>query len=349
MSTIKRATRDDVARLAKTSTAVVSYVINDGPRHVSEERRQRVLDAMAALDYYPNALAQKLGATETRTLGMIVPNISNAYFSELALAVEDEAVTRGRLLFLGNANEDSEREGAYLESFIRQRVDGILVIGVAQSVTIERARRAGIAVVVVDRDLAQDDVVTVSIDHRDAARNATRHLLEHGHRRIACVTGPEDQAVATERLHGWADALREAGLDPAEQPVAHTPFSVTGGRSAYLRLADQLGLGGATAVFIGSDDQARGVIAAAHDAGVEVPEAIALVSVDGTREGAQGSPTLTAVQQPYREIALTALNALLDPDVVPGHVYVDSHLSIGRSCGCHTTRIAATGVAPDEL
>lgn len=336
----RRATRDDVARLARTSTAVVSYVINDGPRQVSDERRQRVLKAMAELDYYPNALAQKLGATQTRTLGMIVPNISNAYFSELALAVEDESVRHGRLLFLGNSSEDTTREGDYLESFIRQRVDGILIIGVAQSVTIERARRAGIVVVVVDRDLAEAEVATVCIDHRVAALEATRHLLEHGHRRIACVTGPGDQTVAAERRLGWEEALRAAGIDPEAQPLARTPFSVAGGRVAFEILADQLGPAGASAVFVGSDDQARGLIAAAHDAGVRVPESIALVSIDGTREGAQGSPSLTAVRQPYREIARVAIGALLDPDSVHGHVYVDSQLIIGRSCGCHPSGAA---------
>jgi len=339
----RRATRDDVARLAKTSTAVVSYVINNGPRHVSDERRQRVLTAMAALNYYPNALAQNLGASQTSTFGMIVPNISNAYFSELALAVEDESIGHGRLLFLGNSNEDSDREAAYLDSFIRQRVDGIVVIGVAQTVTIERAHRAGIAVVVVDRDLAQEDAVTVSIDHHDAARTATRHLVEHGHRVIACVTGPEDQVVASERLRGWADALLEAGIDPAEQAVARTPFSLAGGREAFALVHDRLGKDGATAMFVGSDDQARGVLAAAHDAGLSVPGTVALVSVDGTREGAQGSPSLTAIQQPYREIAHTAVAALLNPEGLAGHVYVEFFLRIGNSCGCNQTHGAGTG------
>jgi LacI family transcriptional regulator len=327
----------------------VSYVINNGPRNVSAERRERVLAAMATLNYYPNALAQVLsaaqvpGATETRTLGMLVPNISNAYFSELALAVEDEALGCGRLLFLGNSNEDIDREGAYLDSFIRQRVDGILIVGVAQSVTIERAHRAGIAVVVVDRDLRQADVVTVSINHREAARTATRHLLEHGHRQIACVTGPEDQAVATDRLRGWEDALRAAGIAPESQPIVRTRFSLTGGREAYAALASRIGPDKSTAIFVGSDDQARGIIAAAHDTGVQVPDSVALVSVDGTREGAQGSPRLTAVRQPYREIARTAVSALLDLDAVAGHVYVEAQLSIGRSCGCNPSPDAGNG------
>jgi LacI family transcriptional regulator len=331
MST-RRATRDDVARLAKTSTAVVSYVINNGPRQVSEERRRRVLAAMAALDYYPNAHARSLAATETRTIGMIVPNISNAYFSELALAVEDEAVADGRLLFLGNSSEDSEREIAYLQSFIQQRVDGILIVGVTQTSTIDTARRAGIPVVIVDRELGEPDVTTVSIDHRTSSRIATQHLLDHGHSTIACVIGPEHLSVAEQRLEGWADAIAAAGA--ASGPVVRTAFSIDGGREAFA----QLGADGSlpTAVFVATDDQARGMIAAAHDAGVAVPEELAIVSIDGTREGAQGSPSLTAVRQPYRRLAQVALGALRDGDTGGSarHVYVDSELVVGRSCGC---------------
>lgn len=329
-TTTRRATRDDVARLARTSTAVVSYVINNGPRQVSEERRQRVLSAMAQLNYYPNALARSLGATQTRTIGMIVPNISNAYFSELALAVEDEALGGGKLLFLGNSSEDSGREIAYLESFIEQRVDGILIVGVAQSSTIETARRAGIPVVIVDRELGEPEVTTVSIDHRVAGRTATRHLLEHGHRTVACVTGPGHLPVAEDRRLGWTDALAEAGATAG--PIARTPFSVDGGREAFAQLAHEGPL--PSAVFVATDDQARGVIAAAHDAGLRIPEDLALVSIDGTREGAQGSPALTAVAQPFTAIARTAVGALLDADAEARHVYVESPLKLGRSCGC---------------
>jgi len=328
----RRATRDDVARLAKTSTAVVSYVINNGPRQVSDERRRRVLAAMAALDYYPNAHARSLAATETRTIGMIVPNISNAYFSELALAVEDVAVADGRLLFLGNSSEDSEREIAYLQSFIQQRVDGILIVGVAQTSTITTARRAGIPVVIVDRELGEPDLTTVSIAHREAGRRATHHLVEHGYESIACVVGPEELPVAEQRLQGWTDALSAAGQEPGV--VVRTPFSIDGGRAAFAQLLDAGKL--PRAAFVATDDQARGMIAAAHDARLSVPDDLAIVSIDGTREGAQGSPSLTAVRQPYRRLAEAALGALRDTDTdgSPRHVYVDADLVVGRSCGC---------------
>lgn len=144
---------------------------------------------MAQLRYYPNAHARSLAATETRTLGMIVPDISNAYFSEFALAVEDAAISRGRLMFLGNSNEDREREQAYISSFLEQHVEGIIFIGVALRSSIGRILQHGMPVVVVDRAIENPDSTSISIDHRAAARIATEHLLQHGHRSIGCLTG----------------------------------------------------------------------------------------------------------------------------------------------------------------
>lgn len=329
----RRTTRDDVARLAKTSTAVVSYVINDGPRNVSDERRARVLAAMEALDYHPNAIARSLAATETKTIGMIVPNISNAYFAELALAVEEAALVRDRLLFLGNSNELAEREAAYISSFLERRVDGIVIIGVALSSSISRAASSGVPVVVVDRELEGSTSATVSIDHRGAAFVATTHLLEHGHRSIACLTGPKDQLVAEDRRRGWADALVAAGLDPREQAQLRTPFSIEGGSAAFQDLAAIAER--PSAIFVASDDQARGLIAAASRNSVSVPADLAVVSIDGVREGEFSTPALTTVRQPYSRLAEIAIDRVLAaPGSTGGHVVVDGELVVRQSCGC---------------
>ena len=325
----RRTTRDDVARLAKTSTAVVSYVVNDGPRNVSAELRARVVAAMDSLGYYPNAIARSLAATESRTLGMIVPNINNSYFAELALAVEEAALGRDRLLFLGNSNETEEREQEYIRTFIEQRVDGIIIIGVALQSSIERAALSGVPVVVVDRALAQSDARTVSIDHREAAFSATRHLLEHGHREIACLTGPENQLVAEDRRQGWADALRIAGIDPDAQLVLRSPFSLEGGAAAFDGV-DRV----PRAIFAASDEQARGVIASASRRSINVPSDLALVSVDGTREGEFSNPALTTVRQPYPALADAAVAAVLGITSPDTHVVVPTELCIRQSCGC---------------
>lgn len=330
----RRTTRDDVARLAGTSTAVVSYVINDGPRNVSEERRARVLSAMATLDYHPNAIARSLAATETRTVGMIVPNISNSYFSELSLEVEEAAAQRERLLFVGNSNEDPKREDEYISSFLEQQVDAIIIIGVAQSSSVRRAFSSGVSVVVVDRAIEGSHATTVSIDHRAAAFTATQHLIEHGHTAIACLGGPKDQSVAQDRERGWADALTLAGIDPAEQVQLNSPFSLAGGSAAAERLWTEPGIT-PTAVFVASDEQARGLLAAVPRGNRHVPTDLAITSVDGTREGEFTNPALTTVRQPFSLIAEKAISFALAGDrPEPGHVVVGSDLVIRQSCGC---------------
>lgn len=338
--TRQRATRDDVARLAGTSTAVVSYVLNDGPRNVSAERRARVLDAVAALDYHPNAMARSLAATRTRTLGMILPNISNSYFSELALAVEEVATARGLMLFLGNSNERVGREEAYVTSFLEQRVDGIVMIGVALSAAHERAVEAGVPVVIVDRDIESSHAATVSIDHRAAARAATEHLLEHGHVRIGCLVGPELQPVAQERFMGWRDALLGAGIEPRDQLVIRSEYSIPSAEEAVGALGSRLVPARASAMFTSSDEQARGLLLALAAAGIRMPDDVALVSIDGTKEGLYTMPSLTSVQQPFAGLAAAALDALLQDDV--GHTTVPFGFRTGASCGCLPGRASSS-------
>lgn len=324
------ATRTDVARLAGTSVAVVSYVINNGPRNVSTERRQRVLDAMQELDYQPNAIARSLTSTRTNTVGMIVPNINNAFFSELALAVEDAALESGLLLFVGNSNEEQAREQAYVDSFVRQRVDGVIIIGVARQASLQRLVDSRIPTVELDRALDRTDVGRVGIDHREAARHATLHLLEHGHTRVACVTGPDDLHVAEERLHGWEETMRAHSLLRGDEKIVRTPFSLEGGVAAFEQLSREGDL--PPAVFVASDEQARGLIAAAGEQGVRVPEDLALVSVDGTRVSEFSNPSITSMRQPYAELARTAVAMLREPDTQSAILHATLHL--GHSCGC---------------
>jgi len=344
----KNPTRDDVAALAGTSPAVVSYVINNGPRNVSPERRARVLQAMTELGYYPNAHARSLAATETRTLGMIVPNISNAYFADFTLAVEDAAITRGRLVFLGNSNEDREREDAYISSFLEQHVEGIIFIGVALRSSIGRIVRQGMPVVVVDRAIENSDSTTISIDHRAAAWLATEHLIQHGHRSIGCLTGPEDQGVAEDRRRGWADALLGAGIDPACQIVLRAPFSVTGGMAAARELLESEEAR-PTSMFVASDEQARGVISVAARHSLVVPRDLAVVSVDGTRESEFSNPALTTARQPYRELAAAAVDSVLaPPGSAPRRIQMEADLVIRQSCGCSLYETPAQPSPPDR-
>ncbi len=331
------ATRSDVARMAETSVAVVSYVLNNGPRNVSPARRERVLKAVADLNYQPSAIARSMTSTRTNTLGMIVPNISNGFFAELALAVENAAMAAGQLVFLGNANEDQEREAAYVDSFIRQRVDAVVLVGVAEDSSVARLSHAGVRTVVLDRAIRVDQAAAVvGIDNRAAAQEATEHLIGHGHRRVACLAGPVGLPSADDRMFGWRVAMRAAGLPCGDNLLLRSDFSIEGGRAALSRLRAQAP--DATALFVASDEQARGVISAANgpvDGAplIGIPVDLAIASVDGTREGSFCTPSLTSMQQPFDRLACAAVAAAVDPDM-PASTVMSAALRVGHSCGC---------------
>lgn len=327
----KSVSREDVARLAGTSVAVVSYVVNGGPRNVSPERRASVLAAIAELGYRPNPMAQALAGSGTHTIGMIVPNIENSFFAELALAVEEEASKVARLVFLGNSAENYRRESAYVQSFIRHRVDGMVFIGVSKGASLQPAVDAGIPLVVVDRPNPTALIRSVSIDHAAAAEMATAHLIAHGHTRIACLTGLESTFVSDERLDGFKRAMAAAGHEAAA--VVRSTYSFAGGRDAWAELRRVAP--DTQAIFCASDDQARGVIAAAMYEGVSVPGSLAVTSIDGTTQGSVLSPTLTSVRQPSKVIAQAALRRLFADAQAELHWGVPTELTIGQSCGCH--------------
>lgn len=329
---MKPVSREDVARLAGTSVAVVSYVVNGGPRNVSPERRARVLAAIEELGYSPNPMAQSLAGSGTHTVGMIVPNIQNSFFAELALEVEEEASKQGRLVFLGSSAESARRESAYVQSFIRHRADGMIFIGVSKRASLQPAVDAGIPLVVVDRPNPVALIRSVSIDHAAAAELATAHLLGHGHTRIACLTGLESTFVSDERLDGFARAMATSGLDPSA--IMRYPYSFEGGRDAWTELKRVAP--DTQALFCASDDQARGVIASAMYDGVAVPGALAVTSIDGTTQGSVLRPTLTSVRQPSKVIAQAALRRLFADEQAELHWAVPGELTIGQSCGCPT-------------
>lgn len=331
-----RVTRADVARAAGVSTAVVSYVLNDGPRPVAAETRRRVLDAIEATGYRPDGIARALASGATHTLGLVLPDIANPFFAALAHALEDEASRHGLVFFLGDSAEQRARQHELIESFVGRRVDGLVIVGVDEELDLSPARRAGLPVVVLDRILGEPDVGAVGIDNRAAAALATEHLLHHGRRRIGLVTGPEDLPTAAARADGWREALTAAGLTPAEDLTRHSRFDRHGGYRAGRSL-----LGVKTppdAVFVASEQQAFGLLRAAHEAGVSIPDDVAVVAVDGTEAAEYSVPSLTTVTQRFDELAARAIELIQHPAAESRTAVCDFDLVPRRSCGCPEPR-----------
>ena len=334
-------TRDDVARRAGTSSAVVSYVVNNGPRRVSDKTRAKVLAAIEELGYRPNGFARALRSTRSRLLGLVLPDNSNPFFAELARVIEDEAFRRGYLLLLGNSTENDERQAAYVREFLELRVEGLLLISAANgqpqadlTLSLDELQGSRIPTVVLDRAISGLHASYLSVDNFGGGYLATRHLLEHGHREVACLAGPEVTHPAESRTRGWRRAIREAGLSAESQVLLRSPFRR---ESGYAAMVDLLrGQGAPSAVFAESDEQAIGVLRAAAECAVSVPEDLALVSFDGIPESRFTSPRLTTVAQPFEEIGRQAVELALGEQSrgAGARVRLPVKLAIGESCGC---------------
>jgi LacI family transcriptional regulator, galactose operon repressor len=334
-------TRDDVARRAGTSTAVVSYVMNDGPRPVAAATRARVLAAIADLGYRPNALARALRARHSNALGLVVSDISNPFLGELVRSIEVAAFERGYTVLLGNTMVETERERDYLRHFIDRQADGLLIVPVGMDrATVDELNSGAIPVVVLDRPVPYLRATTFLVDNAGGARQVTAHLVQHGHTRIGCLGGPPALVPATRRLEGWSQAIAEAGLDSSACPVARASVGRRAGHDAAIDLlADRRTR--PTAVFATTDEQAIGVLRAAADLGLRVPEDLAVAGFDGIAQGAFCVPGLTTAQQPIEEMANRAVKALMDGTAGgpprPRTETLPVELVRRGSCGCPDT------------
>lgn len=323
-----RVTRADVARLAGVSTAVVSYVLNGGPGPVSAASRQRVLRAVDALGYRPNANARALATGLSGLLGLVVPDISNPLFAEFALSIELCAQAKGYGLLLANSEDSVDVEQQQVASLVARGADGILLASVAPSVTLPR--RGKTRVVLLNALRPSSDSTSVGPDALDGARLATEHLISHGHSSVGLIVGPAAPVVVEAREVGWLDAHTARRMVPG--PVARDDFSRGGGyRAAMTMFASR---DAPSAVFVSSDLQAIGALAALNQLGLRVPEDIAVVSFDGTSESEYSIPPLTTVRQPLAEMAARLIELVIARDSGAGHDSFPVELVIRRSCGC---------------
>ena len=294
MSTIQ-----DVARAAGVSTSTVSHVLNE-TRPVNKDTRQRVLNAMAALDYRPNRLARSLRNRRTNTLGVLLPNSANPFFAQILLGIEEACFEHDYNVILGNANDDSEREMAYLDVLVSKQVDGIVLVSTgAYRKALDLLAPRGVPVVMVDRSPAQAyqgwQIDAVYTDNEGGGQLATDYLLKLGHRRIACVGGPALLTSGAGRVIGYRQAFSRAGLAVDERLVLDGDFEHEGGYQAgkaLLNLPEP-----PTAIFACNDLMAVGVLYAASEAKVRVPEDLSVIGFDDIPLASYTVPRLTTVAQ----------------------------------------------------
>jgi LacI family transcriptional regulator len=301
----------DVAKLAKVSPATVSRVLN-GSAGVSPERAERVRAAVAKLQYQPFSPARALRRQLTDVWAVIVADVENPFFTSVVRGIEDGAQEFGRRVLLCNSDEDLAKEAGYIDVAIAERVGGV-VISVASTKQSDLAPliAQGIPVVAIDRRPIGVDVDAVLVDNRLGAAEATRHLVDAGCRRIACITGPRRISTANDRLRGYRDALEEAGVAYDDALVMREDFRQAGGHEAVRQLFGTAAVAARPdALFVANNEMTVGALQALQEFGVRIPHDVAVAGFDDTPWATLIQPTLTVVAQPTYDIGRSAAELL---------------------------------------
>jgi LacI family transcriptional regulator len=305
------ATIVEVAKRARASTGTVSNVIR-GTVRVSPALRARVEAAIRDLDFHPNEIARSLKVNQTYMLGMVLPDITNPFFPQIIRGAEDKALERGFLLVASNTDEQMERERRIVSALRSRRVDGIL-LAPTRGKDIDHIRRAidsGIPIVCLDRVPAGMKIDAVMLDNVRGAQDCVRHLIRTGYRSIAIITGSLELGVARERLRGYEEGLREAGIGIAKELILEGDFRERSGyqlgKELLLRLARP------SAILVSNGVMALGVLQAFEELGVRCPDDVALATFDDLIGDRAFHPRLTAVSQPGYEIGARGVTLLMD-------------------------------------
>jgi len=305
-----RPTIYDVARTAGVSTSTVSRSLN-GTTRVADETQLRIAQAIAVHRYEVNSVARSLATSVTRSMALLLPDITNPFFPALVKGVQKLADERDFALLLCQTDSNPARELRYLDLIRRDQVAGVILIGVQlDSPTLELLARNRTKVVSLDRRVSLPGSVSVEVDNRQGAIMAVEHLTRLGHTRIACLLGPDGLYVSAQRLAGWRAGMRAAGLRPDPALIVRADFT----EDAGARATEELLSTGApfTAMVTANDLCALGAIAHLQNCHLTVPGDISVVGFDGIDIGRYTSPPLTTVAQPATEIGYRAAEILLD-------------------------------------
>ena len=325
----------DVAQRAGVAPITVSRVVNqDG--YVSDETRARVEAAIAELGYVPNRLARGLRSKQTNTLGLVLTDITNPFWTTVARGVEDAAETEGFSVILCNTDESEAKQEAYLRVLLQKQVDGFVLAPArsnAEPVTL--IQQQDVPVVVIDRRVPVD-VDTVRCDSEGGAYQLTRHLLDLGHRHIAILSGSPSVSTAEDRVMGYRRALDEAGLPVDDAYIFHHEFTQAAG-DAMARQAMTL-TPRPTALFAVNNFIAIGAYKAVREMGLHVPDDVSLVAFDDLPLALVIEPFLTVASQPAYEMGRRATELLLqrlssDAPETCQHIVLPTTLIMRQSSG----------------
>ena len=325
----------DVADEAKVSVATVSRVLNDSG-NVQEATRDRVIEAVHTLDYHPSETARSLRAQKTRTVGILLPNIHGEFFAQVTRGLDRRAQKDGHHLLVSNSHTDESEAESVIRSILG-RVDGLIILWPRIAVDfLESIVPEELPVVLLNTSADGSRFTSLSFDNREGAYAAVEHLADHGHERIAIFTGGPENFDAQERLAGYRKAIADFELVADSSLEIKGDFTREEGQALvgkkFLSLDPR-----PTALLASNDSMAIGALRGLLQAGLQVPEDVALVGFDDIPTAKYVTPSLTTVKAPTQELGERAMELLLkhlQEEEVPSHRTLETELILRESCGC---------------
>lgn len=316
-----------MAREANVSMATVSRVVNGNP-NVKPATRKKVMEVIERLGYRPNAVARGLASKKTTTVGVIIPDISNPFFAELARGIEDIATMYKYNIILSNSDQNKDKELHLLNNMLSKQVDGIVFMG--GNITDEHVsefEKSPAPIVLAGSIEESKKIPSVNIDYEQAAYDVTNEFINKGEKKIAFVTGPLHEPINLEKkLKGYKRALEDHDIEYREEYVFEGDYTYDSGIEAieYLISLEER----PTAIYVGSDEMALGVVHGAEDKGYHIPQDFEVISSDNTRLSLMVRPQLTTVVQPLYDIGAVAMRLLtkyMNKEKVENHTVVLPH------------------------
>ncbi|NFH69287.1 LacI family transcriptional regulator [Clostridium botulinum] len=305
-STIK-----DVAKLSKVSVATVSRVLNDLGGY-SEETKIRVLKVVDEIGYKRNAIARSLSTNTTRTIGVILPDVSTSFDGEIIRGIEDVAHDNNYSVILCNAGSKGVRTLEYLRILEERQLDAVIIVSIKIEDEYYKAlKKINIPYILISTTSPKYDMPHIKVDDLSAAYTATKYLLDRGHRKIAMISGNQDDTIAgLPRVQGYIKALSDYGISVDEKLITYGDFSYKSGIECMNTLLERKK--DFTAIFIASDDMALGVLNVAYRKKIRVPDDLSIVGYDNTKVAIMSIPPLTTLSQPLYEMGCRAFNEILN-------------------------------------
>lgn len=306
-----KVTIKEIAKLADVSIATVSKVVNNKDDKISAATRERVLNIIKETGYVPNRIASSMVTKKTNTLGLLIPDIANPFFPELARGAEDLANKMGYTLILCNSDNKTEKEDAYLEMLQEKMVDGIIFVASSRRTELSSAlQRVRVPVITVDREIPGLTVqAKITVDNESGAFEAVTHMIERGYKRIYHLSGPLTSLPARQRYNGYLRAMEAQGMELPDHHLMEGRFSSNWGAEAVTELLERgIAFDG---LFCGNDLIALGAMKCLQKNDISVPDPIGVVGFDDINMAQLTSPELTTVNQPNYDMGYKAAELLI--------------------------------------